>query len=238
MEGPKRNDDKLNTIGIVAIGICGAVFVYVSVVLLQAFYMGETASVETAADFGGQGNTYKTLRAAQQTFVTEVGRNAGGPDQPQTYRIPVDHAMQIVVDEAKRDPSNLVPVVGKSNTPTIKAVFGRPQPLATAPAPAPADAAAAPGAAPGAAPAVTAPVDGSPAAPGPGGATPAPATEVSRPAGQTTPPGLAPPAGATDAPAAPSTQAPATAPAPAKPAPAAPGATAPARPAKQRGNAP
>ena len=33
--GPHRNPDKLNTIGIVVVGICGAVLVYVTIVALQ-----------------------------------------------------------------------------------------------------------------------------------------------------------------------------------------------------------
>lgn len=37
MSGPHRNPDKINTIGIVVVGICGAVLVYVSIVALQAF---------------------------------------------------------------------------------------------------------------------------------------------------------------------------------------------------------
>ena len=34
MSGPKRNPDKLNTIGVVVVGICGAVMVYVSIAAL------------------------------------------------------------------------------------------------------------------------------------------------------------------------------------------------------------
>jgi hypothetical protein len=108
----KRTEDKLNLVGIVAVGLSASVFVYVSVVLLQAFYMNETATVNTTADFRGQENPHKTLKAAQETHIKEYGRNAGGPDQPQTYRVPVEVAMERVVAEAKADPSNLVPVVG------------------------------------------------------------------------------------------------------------------------------
>ena len=42
MSGPKRNPDRLNTIGVVVVGICGAVLVYVTIVALQAFYVNDT----------------------------------------------------------------------------------------------------------------------------------------------------------------------------------------------------
>jgi hypothetical protein len=190
-ETGKRTEDKLNLVGIVAVGLAASVFVYVSVVLLQAFYMNETATVNTTADYRGQENAHKTLKAAQLTHVTEFGRNAGGPDQPQTYRVPVDVAMALVATEAKADPSNLVPVVGKSTTPSIKAVFGRPQPLAAAPAvPGTTDAAAAVPAA-----------DAS--------ATPPPAVQTTRPPESTTPPGLVPPTRTESSPPTPGATAPA-----------------------------
>ena len=46
MSGPKRNPDKLNTIGVVVVGICGAVLVYVTIVALQAFYMNDTSETQ------------------------------------------------------------------------------------------------------------------------------------------------------------------------------------------------
>ena len=49
MSGPKRNPDRLNTIGVVVVGICGAVLVYVSIVALQAFYLNDTAEIQTMA---------------------------------------------------------------------------------------------------------------------------------------------------------------------------------------------
>ena len=54
MSGPKRNPDKLNTIGVVVVGICGAVMVYVTIVALQAFYINDTSEIQTMADYGGQ----------------------------------------------------------------------------------------------------------------------------------------------------------------------------------------
>jgi hypothetical protein len=217
----KRTEDKLNLVGIVAVGLSASVFVYVSVVLLQAFYMNETATVNTTADFRGQENPHKTLKAAQETHIKEYGRNAGGPDQPQTYRVPVEVAIERVVAEAKADPSNLVPVVGKSTVPTIKAVFGRPQPLA-APAPAP-------GAAPGATDAA-APVPAADAS-----ATPAPAVQTTRPPESTTPPGLVPPVRTESAPPTPGATAPVVPPGGARASTTASGAASPPTPSPAPG---
>ena len=47
-ETGKRNADRLNMIGVVVVGICGAVLTYVSIALLQAFYMDDTEQVESA----------------------------------------------------------------------------------------------------------------------------------------------------------------------------------------------
>jgi len=126
MSGPKRNPDKLNSIGVVVVGICGAVLVYVTIVALQAFYMDDTAEIQTMADYGGQDTDYKKLRTTQKNNIAEPGPNpnVGGT---QTYRIPIKDAMKIVVDEAKVDPANLVPSQGRSDQPTALPIYGRPK---------------------------------------------------------------------------------------------------------------
>lgn len=126
MSGPKRNPDKLNTIGVVVVGICGAVLVYVTIVALQAFYMDDTSEIQTMADYGGQDTDYKSLRADQKKNISEPGPNAavGGK---QTYRIPIDVAMKLVATEAKADPAFLVPSQGRSDQPTALPIYGRPK---------------------------------------------------------------------------------------------------------------
>jgi len=149
MSGPHRNPDKLNSIGIVVVGICGAVLVYVSIVTLQAFYMNDTSDVQTMADYGGQDTTFKTLRAQQldnlQKYEPKAPPQAPkeGPTPPQTYSISIDDAIPLVVRSAKRDPSNLVPALGPANAPTVKPIYGRPH-LLNEPAPGAAPAGAAP----------------------------------------------------------------------------------------------
>src|SRR5512135_3326015 len=110
MSGPKRNPDKLNTIGIVVVGICGAVLVYVSIVALQAFYMNDTSEVQTMADYGGQDSAHQSLRATQVDTIEGCAANAApAAGKQQTYRIPIKNAIKLVADAAKVDPSNLVP---------------------------------------------------------------------------------------------------------------------------------
>ncbi len=141
MSGPKRNPDRLNTIGVVVVGVCGAVLVYVSIVALQAFYMNDSSEVQTMADYGGQDTTHKSIRATQLNNIGEFTPNPrpepGKGDQ--TYRISIDRAIKLVADGAKVDPANLVPTQGRANQPTIVPVFGRPR-VATPPPSAPAGA--------------------------------------------------------------------------------------------------
>jgi hypothetical protein len=125
MSGPKRNPDKLNTIGIVVVGVCGAVMVYVTIVALQAFYMNDTADMQANKDYGGMDQAAKGHKADEMRNITEAASNAGGT----TYRIPIEHAMELVVQDAAKDPSHLVPALPSSTKPTIEPQFGRPQPI-------------------------------------------------------------------------------------------------------------
>ena len=130
MSGPKRNPDKLNTIGVVVVGICGAVLVYVTIVSLQAFYMDDTSEIQTMADYGGQDTTFQSLRSEQRKNISEPAPNALGASGKQTYRIPIDDAIKLVVTEAKTDPANLVPSQGRSDQPTALPIYGRPKEIA------------------------------------------------------------------------------------------------------------
>jgi len=134
MSGPARNQDKINTIGVVVVGICGAVLVYVSITALEAFYVNDTSEIQTMADYGGQDVTAKSVKADQLSHIGDYGANAAG-GAAQTYRVKIDHAMQIVVDSAKVDPGALVPAFGRSDKGTIDPVFGRPKIVAPPPAP-------------------------------------------------------------------------------------------------------
>src|SRR5215470_6421151 len=134
MSGPKRNPDRLNTIGVVVVGICGAVLVYVTIVALQAFYVNDTSEIQTMADYGGQDTNAKSLRTDQVNRINEYGTNprpaapkANEAEKPQTYRVPIDVAMKLVVEGAKTDPGGLIPGVGRSEKATVLPIFGRPK---------------------------------------------------------------------------------------------------------------
>jgi hypothetical protein len=143
MSGPKRNPDKINTIGVVVVGICGAVLVYVSIVALQAFYMNDTSEIQQMADYGGQETSAKTLKADQIRNITQSGKNQTAPGAAETFRIPIDGehgavgAIQLIARDVKTDPTHLIPALPPSTKSTIEPIFGRPK-LAPPPAPAPA----------------------------------------------------------------------------------------------------
>lgn len=144
MSGPKRNPDKLNTMGVVVIGICASVLVYVTVVALQAFYMKDTAEVDMMADYGGTDTTFRKQKADALANINDVGVNRTNANEPATsYRVPIDIAMKKVVEDAgQKKFDELVPGV-KSTKPTALPIFGKPQMIPSADAgsaPAPAQA--------------------------------------------------------------------------------------------------
>lgn len=123
----KRNSDRMNIIGVVTVGICGAVLTYVSIILLEAFYMNETSQIERQRAFESPQSLRSTVKSATLTNLDGVKEGT----------IKIDEAMKIVVAEAAKDPSNLVPAVGPSRKPTVKAQYGRPGPIETKAEPAP-----------------------------------------------------------------------------------------------------
>ncbi len=192
MSGPKRHPDRLNTIGVVVVGICAAVLVYVTIVALQAFYMNDTSEVQTMADYGGQDTQARHIRADQTGTITAPSQPNPAPKaagEVQTYRIPIDYAIKAVVADAKAHPGKLVPIHGDSNVRTVLPIFGRGKP---APAPVPAGSGDGSGAAPAPAPA--------PGASGAGAGSSADSIPRTTTGGQG-PGGGAPSAGATSEPA-------------------------------------
>lgn len=128
MSGPKRNPDKLNTLGVIVIGICASVLVYVTIVALQAFYMKDTSEIQTMADYGGNDTNFRTVKTAAMNNINEYGKNPDG-----SFRVAIDVAMKKVAAEAKSSPDNLVPGT-PSTTPSAEPIFGRSKALATPPA--------------------------------------------------------------------------------------------------------
>jgi hypothetical protein len=122
--GAKRNEDSINTIGIVVVGICGAVMVYVSITALEAFYMNDTSELQTMADYGGQDTTAKSHKAGELRSLTEPAIG--------TSSITIDRAMTEIVKagaEAKAAGKPLtltVPAACDENFPTEIPQPGRP----------------------------------------------------------------------------------------------------------------
>jgi hypothetical protein len=150
--------------------------------------MNDTSEIQTMADYGGQDATAKGHRADELRNITEPARNPPAPGATPTYRIKIDHAMELIVRDAKAAPSHLVPSLPPSEKPTIEPIFGRPKPLgAPASPPAGNGSTATPMAPTGAAPAgEPQPVPGAGGMPaagsGAGSAAPAPAPAHPAPA--------------------------------------------------------
>ena len=172
MSGAPRNSDKLNTLAIATVGVCASALVYVSIALLQAYYVNDSAEITTMADYGGQESPALSLKAAQLNNISEYVNKMGTPDNPKSsHQVPIARAMELIVADAKKDPANLVPGIDPATKkPTVAPIFGRPKPLgatstpaalvpaAPAPLAAPAPAAAVPAApVPAVSPAPTAP---------------------------------------------------------------------------------
>jgi hypothetical protein len=170
--GPKRNPDSLNTFGVVVVGICGAVMVYVAITALQAFYMNDTSELQTMQDYGGQDTTAKSHKAAEMENIEITASNPAAAGQQQTYHVKVEHAMKLIADEASKpgwDPTHLVPALQPATKPTVQPKFGRPIPLA-------------PAAAAGSGAGSAAPVQESPSPPAAGTITPPPPAQPNAPA--------------------------------------------------------
>ncbi len=194
MSTGKRGSDVLGIVGIVTVGICGAVLTYVSIVALQAVYMNDTSEKHAVSGYKNQASMRTSLKAAQLTTIGEYRGTQAAAGGAATYKVPIDRAMELVVRDAARDPANLVPG-HPSSTPSILPVFGRPQPIPAAPVP-PADAPVVP------------PADGAVVPPADGAVVPPTGAAVPPADGAVVPPadGAAAPTGAAVAPVAPAAQ--------------------------------
>lgn len=185
-ELPKKAEDRVNTFGVVLIGLVAAVLLWVSVVALQAYYYSTAGKLESERGSSGKSREVRDLKAEQRAYLQE-----GKYVDPKKgiVTIPADDAMRLVLRDAKSGEPSLVPAVGAHDQPTVPAVSGRPP-----------DNVAAPGTAPASGSAPTAPASGSAAttpAPDASGAPagPIPANPPTTPVG----PGPTPEAGSSPA---------------------------------------
>ena len=189
---PRKAQDRVNTFGVVLIGLVAAVLLWVSVIALQAYYYSTAGKMEAERGSAGKSREVRDLKAEQRAYLQE-----GKYVDPKKgiVAIPIDDAMKLVVRDGKAGSPSLVPAIGAHDQPTVPAVSGRPPDNVQPPG----------GAAP--APGGAAPAPGGAAAPAPGGA--AGGTAPTTPAGS--PPATtaeAPATGTTGAPTAPTTPTP------------------------------
>ena len=182
---PRKAQDRVNTFGVVLIGLVAAVLLWVSVIALQAYYYSTAGKMEAERGSAGKSREVRDLKAEQRAYLQE-----GKYVDPKKgiVAIPIDDAMKLVVRDGKAGSPSLVPAIGAHDQPTVPAVSGRPP-----------DNVQPPGGA--------APAPGGAAAPAPGGA--AGGTAPTTPAGS--PPATtaeAPATGTTGAPTAPTTPTP------------------------------
>src|SRR5687767_10863715 len=120
---PKKAQDRVNTFGVVMIGVVSAVLLWVSVVALQAYYNNTAGAVETERGSSGKSMEVRTLKSKQQEYLLEgkyVDARKG------IVTIPIEEAKRLVLRDAKANAASLVPAVGAHDQPTVPAVSGRP----------------------------------------------------------------------------------------------------------------
>jgi hypothetical protein len=120
MESPKKQPDYVNTLGVVVVGLAGALLVYISFVGLQAYYYAQTSVLEAERDAEGKSAELRTLLAEQESELKGYRRLDAAKN---TVTLPIDVAMRRVVEVAAEDRrATLVPVVGAHDTPTVQPV--------------------------------------------------------------------------------------------------------------------
>ena len=174
MDMPRKEEDKVNLVMIILIGVCGSLLVWISIVGLQAYYDATAGVEEERQEVQGQDVAFKGQRGAQLARLQKAGDRSpnAGPKFGKRWTIQIEAAEALVI----RDHTSATLIPGMPPIqPKGEAVYGRAE--ITIP-PADGDSGTAP-ASPTAAPA-----DGS-EAPAGGAATPG--------AAPATPPGTAPP---------------------------------------------
>jgi hypothetical protein len=127
---PKKAQDRVNTFGILLIGLVTTVLLWVSVVALQAYYYSSAGEIEREREAHNKGRQARDLKARQ---TAELMDSKYVDPQRGLVTIPIDTAKDMVLREARGRADSLVPAIGAHDTPTVPAVWGRPSDTATAP---------------------------------------------------------------------------------------------------------
>jgi len=173
MEGKRKAPDKLSLVNIVTVGVVGSLLVWVSIIALQAYYKNTLDAEEEQRLVEGQGIALRDTRAEESAKINHYATRPDAIRKKNVVVIPVDRAMQLVVDELMQNPkASTTPDVGSQDQPTLQATppYKAVPPPAATPAPAP----TAPAPADGAATPAPAPATPAPAPAASGGSTPKP----------------------------------------------------------------
>jgi hypothetical protein len=154
---PRKASDRVNTYGILLIGLVSSVLLWVSVVALQAYYNRTAGQLQGERDAAFKNRQVTDLKSAQ---VAELQDSKYVDPNKGRVTIPIDSAKGLVLRDLRDGAPSVVPAVGPHDKATVPAKWGRPPDQVAAPA----------GAAPGGAPAA--------------GAGPAGAAAAGQPAGQ------------------------------------------------------
>lgn len=111
-ELPHKAEDKTNVFGIVMVGVVSSILVWVSVVLLVAYYDNTAGSLELERDAANKSREVETLKQQQLIALADskyVDAKRG------LVTIPLEDAMQVVLRDAKSGADSLVPAIGPHN---------------------------------------------------------------------------------------------------------------------------
>ena len=190
---PEKQEDHVNSLAIVVIGLATTAILWASVIALQAYFEDTEGEIAAQRAAIGREDGVRGLKAKQ---VEDLNKTTyADPTAGTLKRLAIDHAKRVVVRDAKVPGQSMVPELGRLICPTVPASAGKPgveavvvvappscpqsaaaptPAVPTAPAtptdPAPTEGAPAEAAPAEAAPAEAAPAEAAPAAP----VTPAP----------------------------------------------------------------
>ena len=120
---PKKASDKVNTLGIVMVGVTAAVLTWASVVGLQAYYNNTAGSIADQRNAANKGREMRDLKAKQRT---ELQESKFIDAQKGRVTIPIESAMAHVLRSQREGEPSLVPAVGAHDLPTVPARWGKP----------------------------------------------------------------------------------------------------------------
>ena len=185
---PRKASDRVNTYGILLIGLVSSVLLWVSVVALQAYYNRTAGQLQGERDAEFKNRQVTDLKSAQ---LAELQDSKYVDPKKGRVTIPIDSAKGLVLRDLRDGAPSVVPAVGPHDKATVPAKWGRPPDQVAAPA------------APGAAPGGAAPAGQPSAGAAPAGQPAAGAAPAGQPAAGAAAAGGAPAAGAAPAGGAP-----------------------------------